>query len=327
LGQSADGTDIYLRDIWPSQAEVDELVHRCVQRSQFVREYADVFSGSDAWQAIEAGTGDLFEWSDESTYVHQPPFFEGMTQQLPGIPRVQDARVLCLLGDSVTTDHISPAGSIGSETPAGRWLLDHGVEPSMFNSFGSRRGNDLVMTRGTFGNIRVRNRLAPGTEGGWTTDMTTGEVTTIFEASQHYHAAGTPLIVLAGKDYGMGSSRDWAAKGTFLLGVRAVIAESYERIHRSNLVGMGVVPLEFEPGSSAASIGLNGFETFDIDWGAAFEPRTMVTVTATASDGSTISFPAMLRVDTPVEVDYIRNGGILHTVLRRMAASAEPAAC
>jgi len=327
LGQNAAGEDVYLKDIWPTQAEVDEMVQQSVQRSQFVREYADVFAGSDAWQDIEAGTGDLFEWSDASTYIHQPPFFEGMTQELPGIPEVSGARVLCLLGDSVTTDHISPAGSIGADSPAGTWLLDHGVEPKMFNSFGSRRGNDLVMTRGTFGNIRVRNLLAPGTEGGWTTDFTTGEVTTIFEASEHYRAAGTPLLVLAGKDYGMGSSRDWAAKGTYLLGVKAVIAESYERIHRSNLVGMGVVPLEFEAGQSAASLGLDGTEAFDIDWGESFEPRGKATVTATASDGSTTSITASVRVDTPVEVDYIRNGGILHTVLRRMAASATTAAC
>jgi len=321
IATAPDGTEIYLKDIWPTQAEIDAVVRDGVTRAQFEREYADVFAGSAAWQAIESGEGDLFGWPPESTYVRRPPFFEGMTQDVPGIPVVQNARVLCLLGDSVTTDHISPAGSIGADSPAGRWLVAHGVEPSMFNSFGSRRGNDLVMTRGTFGNIRVRNHLAPGTEGGWTTDFTTGEVTSIFEASEHYRASGTPLIVLAGQDYGMGSSRDWAAKGTYLLGVRAVIAESYERIHRSNLVGMGVVPLEFMSGESAQSLGLSGQEHFDIDWGQRFEERMKVTVRATDAAGSATTFSALVRVDTPVEVEYIRNGGILHTVLRRMARS------
>jgi len=320
------GREVYLRDIWPSQEEVEAAVASCVKREQFEHEYADVFSGSVDWQAIEAGAGQLFAWPSDSTYIHRPPFFDDMTQELPGVPEVHGARVLCLLGDSVTTDHISPAGVIGADSPAGRWLVAHGVEPAMFNSFGSRRGNDLVMTRGTFGNIRVRNALAPGTEGGWTMDFTTGEITSIFEASEHYRAAGVPLVVLAGKDYGMGSSRDWAAKGTSLLGVRAVIAESYERIHRSNLVGMGVVPLEFEQGESVASLRLAGDESFDIDWGEAFLPRMSVMVTATSPTGSVSQFAARVRVDTPVEVEYIRNGGILHTVLRRMAA-AETAAC
>jgi len=327
LGQDPDGVDIYLKDIWPTQAEVDELVTANIGRDQFLREYGNVFTGSEAWSGIRAGVGDLFEWSDASTYIHLPPFFEGMSQEIPGIPQVQDARVLCLLGDSVTTDHISPAGSIGVESPAGQWLTSRGVEPGMFNSFGARRGNDLVMTRGTFGNIRVRNQLAPGTEGGWTTDFTTGEVCSIFEASEHYRAAGTPLVVLAGKDYGMGSSRDWAAKGTFLLGVRAVIAESYERIHRSNLVGMGVVPLEYTGGDTAASLGLNGTETFDIKWGNGFAPHQVVTVKATNASGETTAFEALLRVDTPIEVTYIQNGGILHTVLRRMAAAAKVPTC
>jgi aconitate hydratase len=327
LGQGADGQDVFLRDIWPSQAEVDEVVAGSIGRDQFLTEYGDVFVGSDAWQGIAAGQGELFEWSDSSTYIHLPPFFEGMSQDTPGVPLIQGARVLCLLGDSVTTDHISPAGSIGVESPAGQWLLEHGVEKGMFNSFGSRRGNDLVMTRGTFGNIRVRNELAPGTEGGWTTDFTTGAVTSIFEASEHYRADGTPLIVLAGKDYGMGSSRDWAAKGTFLLGVRAVIAESYERIHRSNLVGMGVVPMEFVDGQSASSLGLSGRETFDIDWRDDFAPRQTVAVTATSEAGDVTTFEALLRVDTPIEVTSIQNGGILHTVLRRMAAAAATPTC
>ncbi|HCA38168.1 MAG TPA: aconitate hydratase AcnA [Phycisphaerales bacterium] len=327
LGQGSNGQDVYLRDIWPTQAEVDEVVAASIGRDQFLTEYGDVFTGSDAWQDISAGEGELFGWSDASTYIHLPPFFEGMSQETPGVPVVQGARVLCLLGDSVTTDHISPAGSISVDSPAGQWLLEHGVEQGMFNSYGSRRGNDLVMTRGTFGNIRVRNGLAPGTEGGWTTDFTTGAVTSIFEASEHYRAAGTPLVVLAGKDYGMGSSRDWAAKGTFLLGVRAVIAESYERIHRSNLVGMGVVPLEFTKGQSASSLGLSGREVFDIDWGSDFAPRQTVTVTATSDAGVVTTFEALLRVDTPIEVIYIQNGGILHTVLRRMAAAAAAPTC
>ncbi|MBT5382863.1 MAG: aconitate hydratase AcnA, partial [Phycisphaerae bacterium] len=302
LGHDADGEAVYLKDIWPTQAEVDEMVSASICRDQFLTEYSDVFTGSAAWQNVNAGEGDLFEWSDASTYIHLPPFFEGMTQDTPGVPIVQDARVLCLLGDSVTTDHISPAGSIGVDSPAGQFLIEHGVEPGMFNSFGSRRGNDLVMTRGTFGNIRVRNQLAPDTEGGWTTDFTTGDVTSIFAASEHYRAEGTSLVVLAGKDYGMGSSRDWAAKGTYLLGVRAVIAESYERIHRSNLVGMGVVPLEYVGGQTAASLGLTGSERFSIDWGDKFGPRQTVTVSARSDSGDVITFKAMLRVDTPVEV-------------------------
>ncbi|MBT4767413.1 MAG: aconitate hydratase AcnA, partial [Phycisphaerae bacterium] len=322
LGHDADGEAVYLKDIWPTQAEVDEMVSASICRDQFLTEYSDVFTGSAAWQNVNAGEGDLFEWSDASTYIHLPPFFEGMTQDTPGVPIVQDARVLCLLGDSVTTDHISPAGSIGVDSPAGQFLIEHGVEPGMFNSFGSRRGNDLVMTRGTFGNIRVRNQLAPGTEGGWTTDFTTGEMTSIFAASEHYRAEDTTLVVLAGKDYGMGSSRDWAAKGTYLLGVRAVIAESYERIHRSNLVGMGVVPLEYVGGQTAASLGLTGSERFSINWGDKFGPRQTVTVSARSDSGDVTAFEAMLRVDTPVEVAYIENGGILHTVLRRMAAAA-----
>jgi len=320
LGETVDGTPIHLADLWPTQAEIDTVVAASIEPGQFRTEYGDVFAGSAQWQDVEAGQGDLYGWPD-STYIHLPPFFTGMTQTLPGVPDVSAARVLCLLGDSVTTDHISPAGAIAVDSPAGAWLTEHGVERAMFNSYGSRRGNDLVMTRGTFANIRVRNQLAPGTEGGWTTDFTTGEVSTIFDAASNYAAAGTSLIVLAGKDYGMGSSRDWAAKGTFLLGVKAVIAESYERIHRSNLVGMGVVPLEFEAGQSAASLGLAGDESFDIDWGGQFEPRQAVQVRATRPDGTTVAFSTLLRVDTPVEVDYIRNGGILHTVLRRMAAT------
>ena len=319
LGTDADGNEVFLRDIWPTQEEIDAAVRGSLGRDQFIEQYSDVYSGSEEWQGIETSGGQVFGWSDESTYIHRPPFFAGMTADVPGIKPVRAARVLGMFGDSVTTDHISPAGAIGTDSPAGRWLQEHGVPVSMFNSFGSRRGNDLIMTRGTFGNIRVRNQLAPGTEGGWTTDFTDGAVKSIFEASCSYKEAGIPLVVLAGKDYGMGSSRDWAAKGTFLLGVRAVIAESYERIHRSNLVGMGVVPLQFAKGDSAHSLGLDGTESFDINVDDDLSPRQMVHVVAEKSDGSKVEFDVTCRADTPVEIDYLKNGGILHTVLRRMA--------
>ena len=319
LGQDTDGNDVHLRDIWPTQEEIEQAVHASLGRDQFVEQYSDVYHGSDEWRAIETSGGEVFGWSDESTYIHRPPFFAGMTSEVPGIVPVEGGRVLCMFGDSVTTDHISPAGAIGTDSPAGRWLQAHDVPVSMFNSFGSRRGNDLVMTRGTFGNIRVRNQLAPGTEGGWTTDFTDGEVKSIFEASENYKAAGVSLVVLAGKDYGMGSSRDWAAKGTFLLGVRAVIAESYERIHRSNLVGMGVVPLQYAEGVTAASLGLDGTETFEIGFDDSLQPRQTVHVKATRADGTVAEFDTVCRADTPVEIEYLKNGGILHTVLRRMA--------
>ena len=318
LGTDAEGNEVMLADIWPTQAEIDEVVQSCIDPGQFESEYGDVFAGSAQWKAVEAGTGSIYDWP-ESTYINRPPFFSGMTADVPGVSTISGARVLCKLGDSVTTDHISPAGSIATDGPAGKWLAEHGVPVSMFNSFGSRRGNDLVMTRGTFANIRVRNQLAPGTEGGWTTDLLDGEVKSIFDAAAHYADKAVPLIVLAGKDYGMGSSRDWAAKGTFLLGIRAVIAESYERIHRSNLVGMGVVPLEYTDGATAESLGLTGHESFDIDWGGELTPRQTVTVTARSADGGAVEFKARLRADTPVEIDYLANGGILHTVLRRMA--------
>ncbi|MEE3002281.1 MAG: aconitate hydratase AcnA [Planctomycetota bacterium] len=322
IGADTDGNEVFLKDIWPTQAEIDEVVQASLGRDQFIEQYSDVYTGSDEWRAIETSGGEVFDWSDESTYIHRPPFFEGMTSELPGINPVTDARVLCLLGDSVTTDHISPAGAIGADSPAGLWLKEHDVPVSMFNSFGSRRGNDLVMTRGTFGNIRVRNQLAPGTEGGWTTDFTDGKVKSIFEASCSYRDSGTQLVVLAGKDYGMGSSRDWAAKGTFLLGVRAVIAESYERIHRSNLVGMGVVPLQFKDGESASSLGLDGTETFQVDLHNDMSPRQDVLVEAMREDGSSVEFSTTFRADTPVEIEYLANGGILHTVLRRMASGS-----
>ena len=319
IGESSSGEPVYLADIWPTQEEVDAMVTSSVTRKEFVEQYSNVFEGSEEWQNIPTSGGELFDWSDESTYIHNPPFFQGMTAELPGIRTVESARVLCKLGDSVTTDHISPAGAIGADSPAGQWLQAHGVPVSMFNSFGSRRGNDLIMVRGTFGNVRVRNQLAPGTEGGWTTDFTDGQVKSIYDASCSYKEAGIPLVVLAGKDYGMGSSRDWAAKGTYLLGVRAVIAESYERIHRSNLIGMGVVPLQFKDGETAQSLGLTGHEQFSIPLDDSLKPKQMVTVTATTDTGDVVTFDAMVRADTPVEIDYLRNGGILHTVLRRMA--------
>ncbi|NND85549.1 MAG: aconitate hydratase, partial [Acidimicrobiia bacterium] len=263
--------------------------------------------------------GDLYEWNEDSTYVQEPPFFDGLSQDIAPISPITGARVLVKVGDSVTTDHISPAGNIAEDAPAGRYLVEKGVARKDFNSYGSRRGNDRVMTRGTFANIRVRNQLAPGTEGGWTTDFTTGEVASIYEASLNYKAAGTPLVVLAGIDYGMGSSRDWAAKGTFLLGVKAVIAKSFERIHRSNLIGMGVLPLTFADGEDADTLGLDGTETFSVEVDDSVVPRQDIDVVATKADGTEVRFTTTCRLDTPVEVQYYRNGGILHTVLLRMA--------
>jgi len=319
LGVGSDGNDVYLSDIWPSQEEVLSVVADSVSSDQFAHEYASVFKGSDDWEAVTTSGGHLYEWNEASTYVQEPPFFTDLAPEPTPITSIKGARALLKLGDSVTTDHISPAGAIGTDTPAGRYLLDAGVEQRMFNSYGSRRGNDRVMTRGTFANIRVKNQLAPGTEGGWTTDFTDGEVKSVYEASLNYKEAGIPLVVLTGADYGMGSSRDWAAKGTFLLGVKAVIAESYERIHRSNLVMMGVLPLTFPEGHNADSLGLDGTETFDIAVDDALAPGQGVEVTATKSDGSTVTFSATARCDTPIEVDYLRHGGILHMVLRQMA--------
>ncbi|MEM9752151.1 MAG: aconitate hydratase AcnA [Planctomycetota bacterium] len=341
LGQDQDGNDVFLKDIWPSQDEVQELVSTCVTREDFIEQYADVFKGSQEWQDVEAPTGELFAWDDKSTYVQEPPFFVGLAPEAQAIAPISGARVLAKLGDSVTTDHISPAGAIKAGTPAARYLDDNGVPKSLYNSFGSRRGNDRVMTRGTFANIRVKNQLAPGTEGGFTVDFSgqdaqdaftpipedapatgTGDapVRYIYDAVQNYKSAETPLVVLAGIDYGMGSSRDWAAKGTFLLNVKAVIAKSFERIHRSNLVGMGVLPLTFAEGQDAESLGFDGTETFDIPVTDDVTPRQSLTVTATKPDGTSKTFDVLVRIDTPVEVQYYRNGGILHTVLRNMAA-------
>ncbi|MBM4052585.1 MAG: aconitate hydratase AcnA [Planctomycetes bacterium] len=319
IGTGKDGKPVYLRDIWPSQSEVDRAVQASVTRDQFRTQYADVFRGSPEWQAIRTGGGDMYSWDAKSTYIQEPPFFMTMTLEEPGpIGSISGARVLAKLGDSITTDHISPAGSIKKDGPAGLYLQQHGVPVSMFNSYGSRRGNDRVMTRGTFANTRIQNQLAPGTTGGVTMDFTDGQVKPIFDAAERSKAEGIPLIALAGKDYGMGSSRDWAAKGTSLLGVKAVIAESFERIHRSNLVGMGVLPLCFLEGQSAASLGLDGTETYDIEVPSTLKPRQKLRVVAKGAKGVT-AFEALCRIDTPVEIDYYRNGGILQTVLRAMA--------
>jgi aconitate hydratase len=310
----ADGEPVYLRDIWPSTAEVTDVLHASLKREMFTSRYADVFAGDDHWRSLPTAGGDRYDWSDTSTYVRRPTFFDGMPAEPAPLTDIRGARVLALLGDSVTTDHISPAGSIAWDGPAGRWLREQGVERRDFNSYGSRRGNHEVMVRGTFANIRLRNLLAPSTEGGYTRYLPTGEVTDIHHAAQRYAADGTPLVVLAGNEYGSGSSRDWAAKGPSLLGVRAVIAESYERIHRSNLIGMGILPLQFPAGASAEQLGLTGEETFDIV-GLADGDAIPGDVIVTADD---VEFRATVRIDTPREADYYRHGGILQYVLRRL---------
>ena len=324
LGQDPEGRDVFLSDIWPDPTEVQAVIDATIDREMYTRDYADVFAGDERWQGLDTPEGDTFAWDEESTYVRKAPFFEGLTMELTPVADIEDARVLALLGDSVTTDHISPAGAIKADSPAGRYLADHGVARADFNSYGSRRGNHEVMIRGTFANIRLRNRLLDGVEGGYTRNFLTGEQESIFDASQAYQAAGIPLVVLGGKEYGSGSSRDWAAKGTALLGVKAVIAESFERIHRSNLIGMGVVPLQFPAGQSAESLGLDGTETFSITGLTALNegttPRT-VAVTAQKADGSAVSFDAVVRIDTPGEADYFRHGGILQYVLRQLASS------
>jgi len=318
IGQDENGDDVYLKDIWPSQSEVAQLIEENIDRDMFQSTYAEVFAGDSNWNQIDSPTGQIYEWNNDSTYVQNPPYFVGMTKEPAPRGEISGARCLALLGDSVTTDHISPAGSIAPDSPAGQYLQDQGVAIGDFNSYGSRRGNHEVMMRGTFANIRLRNQLAPGTEGGWTRFQPSGEQMSIYDASMQYQAANTPLIVLAGKEYGTGSSRDWAAKGTLLLGVKAVIAETYERIHRSNLVGMGVLPLQFNDGDSAISLGLDGTESFTFK-GLGGAPRS-VTVVATAEDGSAKEFAVRVRIDTPKEWDYYNNGGILHYVLRQLAA-------
>ena len=317
LGQDTDGNDVYMKDIWPSPTEVEDVIASSMDPKTFLKEYADVFAGGEQWKNLETPSGDTFAWDDDSTYVRKPPYFDGMQVEPSPVVDVSGARVLLKLGDSVTTDHISPAGAIKKDSPAGKYLAEHGVESRDFNSYGSRRGNHEVMIRGTFANIRLRNEMAPGTEGGFTRDLLgDGEVTTVFEASEKYIAAGVPLVVLAGKEYGSGSSRDWAAKGTALLGVKIVIAESYERIHRSNLIGMGVLPLQYPKGKNAASLGLTGEETFEVIGITAMnDGETPKTVKVKAGD---VEFDAVVRIDTPGEANYYRNGGIMPYVLRSL---------
>ncbi|WBC16874.1 aconitate hydratase [Micromonospora sp. WMMA1998] len=320
IGEDSQGNPVYLREIWPNTAEIQDVIASAIGATGFSSAYADVFAGDERWQSLPTPTGDTFSWDGESTYVRKPPYFEGMQQQPTPVQDIADARVLAKLGDSVTTDHISPAGSIKADSPAGTYLAEHGVARHEFNSYGSRRGNHEVMIRGTFANIRLRNQLVPGVEGGFTVNHLTGEQSSIYDASMAYQEAGVPLVILAGKEYGSGSSRDWAAKGTMLLGVKAVIAESYERIHRSNLIGMGVLPLQFPVDTTAESLGLTGTETFSISGVTALNdgdtPRTVKVTTDTG-----VEFDAVVRIDTPGEADYYRHGGILQYVLRRMIAS------
>ncbi|MCC7195378.1 MAG: aconitate hydratase AcnA [Gemmatimonadaceae bacterium] len=320
IGTGTDGAPVFLRDIWPTPKEVQEVVLANVKREQFESEYADVFGGDETWKGISTPEGDRYAWDARSTYVKHPPYFEGMTMTPPGVQPIANARVLGLFGDSITTDHISPAGSIAEKSPAGQWLLSLGVAKKDFNSYGSRRGNHEVMMRGTFANIRLKNELTPGMEGWWTRTAPGAEPTSFYEAAMAFQKAGTPLVVIAGKEYGTGSSRDWAAKGTMLLGVRAVIAESFERIHRSNLVGMGVLPLEFVDGETRLSHGLTGFESFTIEGLAdGMAPRATLVVKTVATDGTARSFKVRSRIDTPEELRYYENGGVLHYVLRNLA--------
>jgi len=319
LGTGADGQPVYLHDIWPSEKEIADVVGQAIESQMFAASYGDVFAGDERWTGLQIPEGKIFEWDDASTYVRRPPYFDGMDAEPAPITDIENARVLLMLGDSVTTDHISPAGSIKKDSPAGKYLIEHGVEPRDFNSYGSRRGNHEVMIRGTFANIRLRNQLAPGTEGGVTRQLPGGGVTTVYEAAMKYAEEGVPLVILAGKEYGSGSSRDWAAKGTALLGVRAVIAESFERIHRSNLIGMGVLPLQFKDGDTRESLGLTGEETFTIHGLAGVDelPRE---VTVKADDKE---FTARVRIDTPGEADYYRHGGIMQYVLRSIRQRAD----
>jgi aconitate hydratase len=324
LGYDPQGEPVYLRDIWPNAAEIEETLESSIKSDMYRRSYGAVFTGDERWAALEVPDGDRFRWSPTSTYVRQPPYFQGMSKECPDCSEdIRGARVIAVLGDSVTTDHISPAGSIKKDSPAGRYLLTQGVALADFNSYGSRRGNHEVLVRGTFANTRIRNRLAPNTEGGVTTYLPTGEVMSIYDAAMRYQESGTPLLVLAGKEYGSGSSRDWAAKGPALQGIRAVIAQSYERIHRSNLVGMGILPLQFEAGESTETLRLTGRETFDLEGLAAaiesgFAQGRSLTVRARREDGSTVSFKATIRIDTPQEVLYYQHGGILQYVLRQL---------
>jgi aconitate hydratase len=318
LGNGSDGKPVFLSDVWPTPQEIESTVRSAVTSAQYAKQYAQVYEGDAHWKSMPVPVGDVYQWDPKSTYIKMPPYFENMPRTPADLTDLRGARVLAILGDSVTTDHISPAGSIAVDSPAGKYLIANGVKPHEFNSYGARRGNHEVMMRGTFANIRLRNQLAPGTEGSWTLHLPDGEKMFIYDASLKYREAGVPLVVLAGKEYGSGSSRDWAAKGTRLLGVRAVIAESYERIHRSNLIGMGVLPLEFMPGQNRETLGLTGHEVFDVEGVAALAPKKSVTVRATAADGTAKTFSAIARADTPEEVSYYKHGGILQYVLRQM---------
>ncbi len=318
LGKGKDGKPVFLRDIWPTPQEIESTVRANVTTAMYHKEYGEVFEGDAHWKGMKVPVGDIYTWDAKSTYIKNPPFFEKISKTPAPLTDVRGARVLAMLGNSITTDHISPAGSIAADGPAGKWLIEHGVKPVDFNSYGARRGNHEVMMRGTFANIRLRNQLAPGTEGGWTVHQPDGEKMSIYDAAMKYQKEGAPLVVLGGKEYGSGSSRDWAAKGTFLFGVRAVIAESFERIHRSNLIGMGVLPLQYREGESAQSLGLTGFEEFTIEGIAKLSPKMTLEVRARGKDGKEKVFQTVARADTPEEVNYYRNGGILPYVLRQM---------
>ncbi len=319
LGTGGDGRPVYLKDLWPSPAEIAAAAAQAIRPEMFRRRYANAFTANETWNQITVSESELFPWDPNSTYIQEPPFLWDLAAEPRPIRPIRGARVLTALGDSVTTDHISPAGSIAGDSPAGKYLEEHGVGRIDFNSYGSRRGNDQVMTRGTFANIRIRNQLAAGSEGGVTRHLPDGQLMSIYDAAMKYKAEGVPLLVLAGAEYGAGSSRDWAAKGPYLLGVRAVLASSFERIHRSNLVGMGILPLQFSAGQSWETSGLTGEEIFDIaDLSAALQPGSELTVRATAADGSSKEFRVKVRIDTPVELDYYRNGGILQTVVRKL---------
>jgi len=321
LGQDKNGNAIFLKDVWPSNQEIQDAINASLSSEMFIERYANVFDGTPEWQAVPVSEGKTYKWNDNSTYIQHPPYFQGMGHEVAATTNIIGARPLALLGDSITTDHISPAGAIKANSPAGEYLQAKGVAKADFNSYGSRRGNHEVMMRGTFANIRLRNLMAPGTEGGWTTHQPSGEVTSIYDASMKYQETGTPLVVIGGKEYGTGSSRDWAAKGTILLGVKAVLVESFERIHRSNLVGMGVLPLQFRDGDSRESLGLDGTETFDVTGiEGNIDPRQDVTVTVHYADGSTKEITVLCRIDTENEAEYFQNGGILHYVLRRLAS-------
>jgi aconitate hydratase len=326
LGRDRSGLPVYLRDLWPSQQEVSEAMSRAVRPEMFREIYANVWEGNATWNAIPASGGELYEWRPDSTYIQEPPFFTGFGLEPPPLGPIRGARVRVLLGDSVTSDHISPAGDMALDSPAGRYLVERGVEKKDFNSYGSRRGNDRVMVRGTFANIRLKNLLLPGSEGGVTVHFPSGDRLSIYDAAMRYRSDGVALIVIAGKEYGACSSRDWAAKGTLLLGVKAVLAESYERIHRSNLVGMGVLPLEFQPGQNAASLGLSGREVFDVEGtSGGIEPRQTLRVIASSPDGAKRNFQVVARLDSAIEVDYYRQGGILQAVLRGLLGAKSKA--